>query len=67
LADQHHPPTENTVNLETISQTLLRIVVSLHKNGYSESKSNGQQRRQADELQLDDLPDPASEQDTSQG
>jgi len=45
----------------------LRIVAQLPKNEYSEHKSNGQYRRQVEELELNDLPDPASGNDTSQG
>ncbi|MEO1644430.1 MAG: hypothetical protein AAFR67_04540, partial [Chloroflexota bacterium] len=55
------------INLEHISQILLRIVAQLPKNEYSEHKSNGQYRRQVAERQLNDLPDPASAEDTSQG
>ena len=55
------------INLENISRILLRIVAQLPKNEYSENKSNGQYRRQVEELQLNDLPDPASADDTSQG
>jgi hypothetical protein len=57
----------NGTNLLDVSRTLLRIVARLPKNEYSEDKSNGHIRRQADEFQLDDLPDPASARDTSQG
>ena len=57
----------NGTNLVDVSRTLLRIVARLPKNEYSVSKSNGHIRRQADEFPLDDLPDPASDVDTSQG
>ena len=56
----------NGTNLVDVSRTLLRIVARLPKTEYSVSKSNGH-RRQADEFPLDDLPDPASDVDTSQG
>ncbi|MAU09034.1 MAG: hypothetical protein CL607_04370 [Anaerolineaceae bacterium] len=59
--------TSEGVNLETISRTLLRIVARLPKREYHEDKSNGHNRRQADEFPLDDLPDPASDRSTSQG
>ena len=59
--------TDERVNLETISRTLLRIVARLPKREYHEDKSNGHNRRQADERELDDLPDPASDVATSQG
>ena len=57
----------NGTNLVDVSRTLLRIVARLPKTEYSEDKSNGHFRRQAAEGQLDDLPDPASASDTSQG
>jgi hypothetical protein len=57
----------NSTNLVDVSRTLLRIVARLPKTEYSEDKSNGYIRRQAAEDQLDDLPDPASASDTSQG
>lgn len=57
----------NSTNLLDVSRTLLRIVARLPKTEYSEDKSNGHIRRQAAESQLDDLPDPASDYDTSQG
>jgi hypothetical protein len=57
----------NGTNLLDVSRTLLRIVARLPKTEYSEDKSNGPIRRQAAEDQLDDLPDPASDVDTSQG
>jgi len=58
---------DNGINLENISRILLRIVAQLPKNEYSEHKSNGQYRRQVEELELNDLPDPASDVSTSQG
>jgi len=61
------PHTDERVNLENISRTLLRIVARLPKTEYHEDKSSGHNRRQADERELDDLPDPASGIDTSQG
>ena len=59
--------TDERVNLENISRTLLRIVARLPKREYHDNKSNGHNRRQADERELDDLPDPASDRSTSQG
>ncbi|MEO1646066.1 MAG: hypothetical protein AAFR67_12830 [Chloroflexota bacterium] len=58
---------DNGINLENISRILLRIVAQLPKNEYSGFKSNGQYRRQVEELELNDLPDPASDVSTSQG
>ena len=61
------PQTDEGVNLENISRTLLRIVARLPKREYHDDKSNGHNRRQADEFPLDDLPDPASDESTTQG
>ena len=58
---------DDSINLENISRILLRIVAQLPKNEYSEHKSNGQYRRQVEVLEHPDLPDPASDDDTSQG
>lgn len=57
----------NGINLENISRILLRIVAQLPKSEYSVHKSNGQYRRQVEVLEHPDLPDPASDEDTSQG
>jgi hypothetical protein len=61
------PQTDAGVNLENISRTLLRIVARLPKSEYHDDKSNGHNRRQAAERELDDLPDPASDGSTTQG
>lgn len=53
------------INLENISRILLRIVAQLPKTEYSESIQ--QYRRQVEEVELNDLPDPASDSNTSQG
>jgi hypothetical protein len=63
---QEKQPNSGT-NLLDVSRTLLRIVARLPKNEYSVSKSNGHIRRQVEERELNDLPDPASEESTSQG
>jgi len=57
----------NGTNLLDVSRTLLRIVARLPKTEYSEDKSNGHIRRQAEVRQHSDLPDPASDGSTSQG
>lgn len=57
----------NGTNLLDVSRTLLRIVARLPKTEYSEDKSNGHIRRQAEVVEHSDLPDPASEATTSQG
>ncbi|MEQ8671761.1 MAG: hypothetical protein RLP44_01640 [Aggregatilineales bacterium] len=59
--------TEEGINLLDVSRTLLRIVAGLPKTEYSVSKSNGHIRRQVEVLEHPDLPDPASDVDTSQG
>ena len=66
-AQDQEKQAQNDINLENISRILLRIVAQLPKSEYSVSKSNGQYRRQVEELELNDLPDPASADDTSQG
>ena len=57
----------NTTNLLDVSRTLLRIVAQLPKSRYSEDKSNGYNRRQVEVVVHNDLPDPASDDSTSQG
>ena len=64
---QQQEQSDNSINLESISRILLRIVAQLPKNEYSGLKSNGQYRRQVEEIGLNDLPNPASAEDTSQG
>ena len=61
------PQTDERVNLENISRTLLRIVARLPKREYHEDKSNGHNRRQAEVVEHSDLPNPASDGRTSQG
>jgi hypothetical protein len=63
---QEKQPNKGT-NLVDVSRTLLRIVAQLPKNEYIEKKSNGHNQRQVEELQLNDLPDPASDVSTPQG
>ncbi len=53
-------------NLVEVSRTLLRIVARLSKTEYTESSSI-QNGRQAEVVVHDDLSDPASARDTSQG
>ncbi|MBE2182095.1 MAG: hypothetical protein IAE89_01605 [Anaerolineae bacterium] len=69
MEQKHAPETQlnNSTNLLDVSRTLLRIVALLSKNEYSEDKSDEHIQRQADEVELDDLPDPASDLSTSQG
>lgn len=56
----------NGMNLVDVSRTLLRIVARLSKNEYTESSSI-QNGRQAEVVVHNDLSDPASDEDTSQG
>jgi len=53
---------EQRVNLETVYRSLLKIVARFEESTYTDS-----QLRQTTERELDDLADPASDNDTSQG
>ncbi|MDZ4834727.1 MAG: hypothetical protein SGJ27_13195 [Candidatus Melainabacteria bacterium] len=53
---------EQRVNLETVYRSLLKIVARFEESTYTDI-----QLRQTTERELDDLADPASEKDTSQG
>jgi len=53
---------EQRVNLETVYRSLLKIVARFEESTYTDS-----QLRQTTERELDDLADPASAEDTSQG
>jgi hypothetical protein len=55
---------EQGLNLESVYRSLLRIVARLDENEYTEDNSL---LRQTTEVVLDDLADPASASDTSQG
>jgi len=67
LSTIHQDAKNDDIDLEQLSQTLLRIVAQLPKTEYHFSKSNGQNRRQADERTLTNLPNPASAGDATQG
>jgi hypothetical protein len=54
--------TEQGINLEMVYRSLLRIVARLDENEYTEGML-----RQTTEVVLDDLADPASDTNTSQG
>lgn len=56
------PHSEQRINLETVYRALLKIVARFDETTYTDS-----QLRQTAEQQLDDLADPASEMNTSQG
>lgn len=55
------------VNLVSVYRSVLEIVAHLQKTQYSESTSTEFSEQQADVRQHNDLPDPASDTDTSQG
>jgi len=61
------PQTDEGVNLETISRTLLSIVAHLGKTQYTDPKSTEVVLQQAEVRQHSDLSDPASDDATSQG
>lgn len=56
------PHIEQGVNLETVYRSLLRIIARLDEKQYTEGVL-----RQTTEVVLDDLADPASDVNTSQG
>jgi hypothetical protein len=56
------PNTGQSVNLETVYRSLLRIIARLDETQYTE-----EMLRQTTEVVLDDLADPASAMNTSQG
>jgi hypothetical protein len=54
------------INTLALCRSMLEIVAYLDETQYTESNST-QNERQADEFQLDDLPNPASDVTTTQG
>ncbi len=56
----------NGINTLALCRSMLQIVAYLDETQYTESDST-QNGRQADEVALDDLPNPASDSDTTQG
>ncbi len=62
--EQPHTPETNSLNLLLVYRSMLRIVARLDENEYTENNSL---LRQTTEVVLDDLADPASGVDTSQG
>ncbi len=61
---QQHTPETDGINLLSVYRSMLRIVARLDESEYTESNSL---LRQTTEVVLDDLADPASDDDTSQG
>jgi len=56
------PIQENAIDLVAVYRQLIRIVARLESTPYTESI-----QRQTDEVELDDLANPASDEDKSQG
>jgi hypothetical protein len=65
-SQREQPTTEDGINLVAASKTLLRVVADWAQNEYTEGSST-ENRRQAEVVVHNDLSDPASEEDTSQG
>jgi hypothetical protein len=59
---KRQPYTGQSVNLEMVYRSLLRIIARLDETQYTEGML-----RQTTEVVLDDLADPASERNTTQG
>ena len=57
----------NNMNLVDVSRTLLRIVAHLSETQYSETTSTELSEQQAEVVVHNDLPNPASERNSSQG
>ena len=62
--DESHP---DEVNMVSVYRSVLEIVAHLQKTQYSESTSTEFSEQQADVRQHNDLPNLASDLDTSQG
>jgi len=56
------PIQENGIDLVAVYRQLIRIVACLESTPYTDEN-----KRQTDEVELDDLADPASDLNTSQG
>ena len=57
---------ENRIDWQRVSRILLQIVADLDETEYDKSTFD-QHQQQVAELELNDLPDPASDKRTSQG
>ena len=55
------------VNLVSVYRSVLEIVAHLQETQYSETTSTELSEQQAEVVEHNDLPDPASDRDTSQG
>jgi len=56
------PTNENAIDLVAVYRQLIRIVARLESTPYTDEN-----KRQTNEVELDDLANPASDNDTSQG
>jgi len=56
------PTNENAIDLVAVYRQLIRIVACLESTPYTDEN-----KRQTDEVELDDLADPASDLNTPQG
>jgi hypothetical protein len=65
-SQREQPTTEDDINLVAASKTLLRVVADWAQNEYTEGSST-KKGRQAEVVAHNDLSDPASAEDTSQG
>ena len=64
LSDEQPHTETDSINLLSVYRSMLRIVARLGENEYTEGNSL---LRQTTEVVLDDLADPASDGNTSQG
>lgn len=61
-----HPTTKDGINLVAASKTLLRVLAEWQQNEYTEASST-ENGRQAEVVEHNDLSDPASDPNTTQG
>ena len=61
-----HPTIEDGINLVAASKTLLRVLAEWQQNEYTEASST-ENGRQAEVVEHNDLSNPASDANTTQG
>lgn len=61
-----HPTIEDGINLVAASKTLLRVLAEWQQNEYTEASST-ENGRQAEVVEHNDLSNPASDPNTTQG
>ena len=61
-----HPTNEDGINLVAASKTLLRVLAEWQQNEYTEASST-ENGRQVEVVAHNDLSNPASDNDTTQG